>query len=382
MENFKINWDINKCIDRIVFCCLITNLFLFSGCVDQHRVDKIGKIVQHHVEVGNLHGTVLVADRGTPIYQKAFGLANLEWRIPNAIDTRYRIYSMSKQFTAMIIMQLVEGGTLSLHEPISTYLPTYRKDVGDQITIHHLLTHTHGIPDNYDSLPQHLLTDRTEKLIENYFSNDLVSKPGTDWKYSGITGYMLLGAIIESVTGLSYGEVVQHNILDPVGMANTCYLDFKTPISKRAADYTREDGQIIDRIQVNFAHGNGASGLVSTVEDLLLWDQSLYTNKLLSQEYLEMYLAPQVTRYEPFYYGYGWYMADIAFNGDSNRVHFHSGGGSGFIFRDITDQQTIILLNNLSSDSLYNIGLELLTAVSLLILSDFSSKKLRCTFYS
>jgi CubicO group peptidase (beta-lactamase class C family) len=174
---------------------------------------------------------------------------------------------------------------------------------------------------------------------------------------------MLLGAIVESVTHKSYAEVVQTEILDPAGMTNTTYLDFKKLIPQKATDYIREDGQIVHRIQAAFADGNGASGLVSTVEDLLLWDSALQSNLLLSQQYQDELFKPQVTKYAPYYYGYGWFLADLTINDRLTRVEYHSGGGSCFIMRNVAEGHTIILLNNIRSDNLYDISLELLTAI-------------------
>ena len=179
-----------------------------------------------------------------------------------------------------------------------------------------------------------------------------------------MAGYMLLGAIIESVTKLTFSEVVEQNILIPLGMTNTCYLDHHKLVPGIASAYVREGDDIVHRAHVNFVHGNGASGLVSTVQDLLIWESALYTTKPLSREYLDTYLAPHVTKYAPSYYGYGWYLSDITLNDQPRRIHFHSGGGSGFIIRNEADEQTIIMLNNIPSDSLYHIGIELLSEIN------------------
>jgi CubicO group peptidase (beta-lactamase class C family) len=342
---------------------VLSFIIIQTTCFAQDRIQKIDEIVTRYVESGDIHGTVLVAEKGAVLYSKAFGLANMEWDIPNEIDTKYRIYSMSKQFTALLIMQLAEAGKLDVQKPISDYLPYYRKDVGNQVTIHHLLTHTHGIAEHYERLPIFLMPEPTQELVEKYFNNELDFQPGTKFRYSDLLGYVLLGAIIESVTGRAYEEVLQTNILDPVGMESTSYLNYRTLIKNRAADYTKTDQGFEHRIQAYPVHADGASCLISTVGDLLLWDQALYSNTLLSKSYKDELFKPHVTLYPPYYYGYGWYVADPDLGGETKRVIYHTGGGTSIILRSVSDNMTVIMLNNLRSDKLYNIGIEILTTL-------------------
>lgn len=354
--------QITKQFAKVLFITAALNLVVIQTVsFAQDKAANIDEIVIRYAESGDIHGTVLVAEKGAVLYLKAFGLANMEWDIPNEVDTKYRIYSMSKQFTALLVMQLVEANKLDLQKPICDYLPYYRKDVGDQVTIHHLLTHTHGIAEHYERLPAFLITEPTQELVEKYFSNHLDFQPGTNFKYSGLLGYILLGAIIESVTGKPYEKVLQAKILDPTGMENTAYLDYRKLIKKRAADYTRTIQGFEHRIQAYPIHADGASCLVSTVGDLLLWDQALYSNTLLSEKYQNMIFAPQVTQYTPYYYGYGWYIADLDIGGENKRIFYHTGGGTCIIFRSVTDNQTVIILNNLRSEKLFDIGIEILT---------------------
>lgn len=354
----------NKQHPRCRFATLVLHLILIQNlCFAGDKTAKIDEIVTRYVESRDIHGTVLVAEKGAALYSRAFGLANMEWNIANEVDTKYRIYSMSKQFTALLIMQLVEAGKLDLKKPISEYLPYYRKDVGNQVSIHHLLTHTHGIAEHYERLPTFLVTEPTRELVEKYFSNELDFQPGTKFRYSGLLGYTLLGAIIESVTGKPYEEVLQEKILDPAGMKNTTYLDYRKLIKNRAADYTKTDQGFEHRIQAYPVHADGASCLVSTAGDLLLWDQALYSNALLSKPFQDELFTPHVTQYAPYYYGYGWYIADLDIGGENKRIYFHTGGGTCIIFRSVTDRQTVIILNNLPSNNLYDIGIEILTNI-------------------
>lgn len=139
-----------KCLSMTV---LLNVIMIQTLCFAQDKAEIIDAIVTRYAESGAIHGIVLVAEKGTVLYSRTFGWADMEWDIPNRVDTKYRIYSMSKQFTALLIMQLVEAGKLDVHKPISDYLPYYRKDVGSQVTVHHLLTHTHGIAEGYEKLP-------------------------------------------------------------------------------------------------------------------------------------------------------------------------------------------------------------------------------------
>jgi CubicO group peptidase (beta-lactamase class C family) len=348
-------------VRRLSFYAILSLIIFQSICFAQDINKKLDKTITNYANSGHLNGVILVADNGNIIYSKAFGLANLEWNIPNDINTKFRIYSMSKQFTALLIMQLVEAGKIDLHQAISEYLPYYRKDVGSKVTVHHLLTHTHGIAEGYDQLPPFLVSEPTQQLVVKYFSNDLDFQPGSEFRYSGLLGYILLGAIIESVTGKSYEDVLQEKILDPVGMKNTTYLDYRKIIKKRASDYTKTNHGFVYRIQAYPIHADGASCLVSTVNDLLLWDQALYSSALISEKYRNMIFSPYVTQYVPYYYGYGWYIADLDIAGENKRVFYHTGGGACIIFRSVTDTQTVIILNNLRSNKLYDIGLEILT---------------------
>ena len=330
----------------------------------QDRISSIKELVKDYTRSGHLNGVILIAENGKLLFAQSSGLANIAWGIPNDIETKYRIYSMTKQFTALLVMQLVEAGKIDLHKPITTYLPYYRRDVGNKVTIHHLLTHTHGIEEGYNRLPPFLVLDPTQELIEKYFSNELDFQPGEKFRYSGLLGYIVLGAIIESVTGKSYRQVQQKNILDHLRMKNTFYLDYQKIIEKRASDYFRTSSSFEYRIQAYPVNADGATSLVTTVEDLLLWDQALYTDKLLSEKYINLLFTPHVKVDDHRYYGYGWYISDIDIGSKKKRIYYHSGGGTGLILRSTSDQQTIITLNNLISNKLYDISIEIITLLA------------------
>jgi len=157
--------------------------------------------------------------------------------------------------------------------------------------------------------------------------------------------------------------VLQEKILDPLGMENSVYLDYRSLIKNKASDYTRNGDNIEYRIQAYHLNAQGASCLVSTVNDLLLWDQALYTDTLLTDENKNLLFTPHVKQHAPYYYGYGWYLADIKIGGETKRIQYHTGGGTSIIFRSVSDRHTVIMLNNFRSNRLFEIGLKLLRAI-------------------
>src|SRR6266545_953799 len=220
---------------------VLVGVFAFQALVSaQDKARRIDELVSLYNKYDQFNGAALVAENGKVIYKKGFGLANMEWNIPNEPDTKFRLGSITKQFTATLVLQLVEQGKLKLDGRVSDYLEGYRKDTGAKITIHHLLSHTSGLP-NYTALPGFSETiSRTpyavEDFVKKYASGDLEFEPGTKFNYSN-SGYFLLGAIIEKVTGKPYEQVLQENILDPVGMKNTGYDHYGTILEKRATGY-------------------------------------------------------------------------------------------------------------------------------------------------
>lgn len=202
---------------------LIGLLLLQSQVFAQDKTAKIDEVMRLSHSYGQFNGAVLVAESGRVIYRKGFGLANMEWNISNEPDTRFRLGSITKQFTAMLILQLAEQGKIKLDGKLSDYLPDYRKDTGGRITIHQLLNHTSGIP-SYTSLPG-FIADQSrdpyavDAFIKKYASRDLEFEPGSKYSYNN-SGYFLLGAIIEKITGKTYEQALKESILDPLGMKN------------------------------------------------------------------------------------------------------------------------------------------------------------------
>jgi CubicO group peptidase (beta-lactamase class C family) len=349
----KIMNQSRRPIISTVFLGVITLIGLFNVSSGQPKIDKLDKLISAYAEYGQFNGSVLVAEKGKIIYKHGFGLANMEWKIPNQPDTKHRLGSITKQFTSMLIMQLVQQGKLKLDVPISTYLPDYPKSNGNAVTIHHLLTHTSGIPD-FTSFPNFFKdrmrnTYRPEELVNSFADAALEFTPGERFTYSN-SGYVLLGFIMEKVTGKSYEQVLRDNILTPLKMNNTGYDHNATLLKNRASGYNKIGRSYANASFADMSVPYAAGALYSTVEDLYLWDQALYTERLLSKKYMDL-LFTKHTWEGRSYYGYGWFIGEMPVGKTQEQLQTISHGGSinGFntlITRIPSDKSLIVLLNN------------------------------------
>lgn len=332
-------------------------VFIVMGTIDvsygQTKVDKIDKLISIYAEYEKFNGSVLVAEKGKIIYKKGYGLANMEWNIPNDPATKHRLGSITKQFTAMLIMQLVEQGKLKLDVPISTYLPEYPRKNGDAITIHQLLTHSSGTP-NMTSFPGFFKNVSRNsyspvQLVSLFADSTLQFEPGKKFAYSN-SGYVLLGYIIEKVTGKSYEQALQENIFTPLKMTNTGYDHARPVLKNRASGYEKNGRRYVNANFIDMSVPYAAGALYSTVEDLYLWDQALYGNNLLRKETMDLFFTKHISS-GGGYYAYGWGIGEIRLGNTSERVETigHGGGIDGFntqLTRIRSDKSFIVLLNN------------------------------------
>lgn len=338
-----------------VVTAVLALLFLtLQTGIAQTKAEKFDALMKQIYENGQFNGSVLVAQNGKVIFKNGYGMANMEWDIPNAPDTKFRLGSITKQFTSMLILQLVQQGKLKLDGKITDYLPDYPKKTGDKITIHHLLTHTSGIP-GYTEFPgffQNMSRNPSTPtdFVKQFADSALLFEPGTRWSYSN-SAYFLLGVIIEKLTGESYERVLQKNILDPVGMKNTGYDRHETILAKRASGYERNPLGTLNAAYLDMSLPYAAGSLYSTVEDLYLWDQALYTDKLLSAELKAVMFKPHFRANPVVHYAYGWQVGTIPAgrSTDSVAVIQHGGGINGFntlLSRIPKDRNLVVLLNN------------------------------------
>jgi CubicO group peptidase (beta-lactamase class C family) len=314
---------------------------------------KLDQYVQAFVDQGTFSGSVLVAKDGKILLCKGYGMANYELDVPNTPQTKFRLASVSKQFTAMAIMQLQEKGLLNVNDTLSKYIPDYPD--GDKITLHHLLTHTSGIF-NYSDLPElreiEVKPHAVEQVIQLFKNKPLSFRPGEKYSYSN-SGYTLLAYIIEKVSGKTYETVLQEQIFGPIGMYNSGYDKASLVLKNRASGYVKVNEELANAPYIDMSSPAGDEGLLySTVEDMYLWDRALYTDKLVSRKSLETIFAPhiRVTQQIPdadgYYYGYGWFNRKCC---GGHTVVEHNGGIGGFfaqIHRCLDDDVCVIVLSN------------------------------------
>jgi CubicO group peptidase (beta-lactamase class C family) len=334
---------------RVILCAAIVLLIYPYAALAQDRAAKIQEVLALAHKYRQFNGAALVAENGRVVYKGAFGMANMEWNIPNTPDTRFRLGSITKQFTAMLTLQLVEQGKVKLDGKITDYLPDYRKDIGEKVTVHHLLTHTSGIP-SYTGQPgffENVSRNpyKVGEFVKKYASGNLEFEPGSKFSYNN-SGYFLLGAIIEKVTGKSYEQVLKENILDPAGMKNTGYDHHDAIIPKRATGYSKTSDGYTNAAYLDMSIPYAAGSMYSTVEDLYLWDQALYTDKLISAQ-------SKALIYKPFLddYAYGWVVRNASFKQNDKPVQVitHGGGINGFtttIVRYPNEKNLIVMLDN------------------------------------
>jgi len=339
--------------------CVLGLCLAPSAALAQDKAAAIDALMSRYHEYGLFNGTVLVAAKGQVIYKRGFGLANMEWDTPNQPDTKFRIASITKQFTAAVILQLIEEGKLRIAGHISDYLPEYPKETGARVTIHQLLVHTSGIPD-YVALPNFATevvhhTHAPSQLVDEFDHLPLEFEPGTQFRYNN-SDYVVLGAIIERVTGQPYERALAERIFKPLGMTDSGYDHHETVLARRASGYQAtldgyENAAFLD-MSVPYAAGS----LYSTVEDLFKWDQALYTNALLSDTSKAMMLKPNVQNY-----GYGFVIWEERIAPVWKRVTIaaHSGHIDGFdtmIQRFLEDRSLIVLLHNTGRTDLRDIA--------------------------
>lgn len=338
------------------FKLIIITMMLLVPISAQNLEKTIDDFITQLVNYNSFSGSVLISNKGEVILKRGYSLANREWNIPNTYDTKFRIGSITKQFTAAIILKLREEGKLTLNDKISDHVDYYRKDTGDKITIHHLLTHTSGIP-SYTSHPDFFpgisvqIFDADE-FAKEYCMGDLEFEPGSQFVYNN-SGYYLLGIIIEKITGMTYDEALRHYILDPLEMNATGYDRFEDILEKRADGYEKFFIEYSNAPYLNMNLPYAAGGMYSTVEDLFKWDRVLYGRDLLSQESLDLFFKP----YEEAlggHYAYGWVVTevDVDADGKPDTILSHGGGINGFntlIARIPSKEQSVIFLNNSGS---------------------------------
>jgi CubicO group peptidase (beta-lactamase class C family) len=318
------------------------------------RVDAFMIGVQ---QAENFDGVVLIARNGKVLFARPYGMANVELKVPNTLDTKFRLASITKQFTAAAILILQERGKLSVNDTLCTYLsgcPATWKT----ITIHQLLTHSSGIYSftessdtaRYDPLPMPVLD-----TVALFKDKPLDFAPGTSFHYSD-SGYLLLGYIVERASGQKYEDFMKENIYEPLHMQNSGYDHPWIILKRRAQGYTVKEGSTVNAAYMYMDTPFGGGSQYSTVGDLLLWDQALYGEMFLSRLSLTAMFSPNPAKVPPEWlvgekggYGYGWMIEELF----GRKLYVHGGLINGFstiIMRYPEDRTLIVVLRNQQED--------------------------------
>jgi CubicO group peptidase (beta-lactamase class C family) len=333
-----------------VFRRIATPLFLAiapglgaAPCAAQDLVSRMNQVVQSFVDAKQFMGSVLVAQGDKILLNIGYGFANLEWSIPDSPSTRFRLGSITKQFTAASILLLEERGKLKTDDPVKQYLPD-APPTWDKVTIFNLLTHTSGIP-SFTSFPDYRSTEAmpttSEQLVARFRDKPLNFHPGESWEYSN-SGYALLGYLIEKISGESYKDFVQENLFTPLRMKDSGY-DLNAPIiERRASGYSPGPNGPVNAGYIDMSIPFSAGALYSTTGDLLRWEQGLFGGKLLSPASLKKMTTPFKNDY-----AFGLAVRVV----DGHTLIEHGGGIEGFntqmsYYPD--DKLTVIVLANLN----------------------------------
>ncbi|HVG21018.1 MAG TPA: serine hydrolase domain-containing protein [Blastocatellia bacterium] len=324
-------------------------VLLLGDCRAQEVTSEIDKYLNIAVETGKFSGSILIARNGKVLVSRGYGMASRELNVPNTPQMKFRIGSLTKQFTAMAIMILQERGKLNVQDSVCKYMPDCPRGWAE-ITIHHLLTHTSGIQDllSFPDFRQTMaLPSPVAQTVERFKNKALDFKPGAKFKYSN-SGYVLLGYIIERASGQSYEAYLKENIFEPLKMSNSGSDHNDLIIRNRAAGYTKRDGAIINAPYIDMSIPTGGGSLYSTVEDLFLWDQGLYTEKLITKKSLAAMFTPYAIADWGDGAAYGWFIGE---DKSKHKYMGFLGGINGFaaqIMRYPDEKLLVVVLSNFS----------------------------------
>lgn len=271
---------------------LVANLFLV-GSIQASPKEAITKLLENARAKGEFSGVVLVAKDDKIIFSGAVGLANRQWKIANEINTKFRICSVTKQFTAMLVMQLVESEKINLDKTVADYLPDFRRETAGKVKIRDLLSSASGLPvlpDEFYVSEDNQMTNASY-VINKYLQGDLLFEPGAKFNYNN-GDFIILGAIIEKVSGKNYEANLKEKILQPLGMKNSGLLKNENVIEKLANGYSFRDGAFLNESFVQIQNFGAAGAIFSNAEDMILWDKALMSNKLLSKKFTDEMFTP------------------------------------------------------------------------------------------
>ena len=342
-------------IINLLLVALLANVTLAGQAqsIDKQKQARLESYVASYYNQGSFNGVVMVAEKGKPILSKGYGYANVEWQVPNTPQTKFLLASISKTFTATMVMKLVDQGKLSLDTRLSDVLKWYRQDVGCKVTIRHLLNHTSGIP-NYFGLKRQTVDDIMKEFgngpinktdfAKKYCMSDLDFEPGSKWMYDN-SAYFLLGLIIEEVNGTSYEKALQDLVLKPLGMSNSGdrQPDPYKVIDKLATGYMHQFSTFSNPAYWNMSTAYSAGSIYSTLEDLLKYDRAFYSETFLSKASRDAMFTPGLNNY-----GCGWELREVPVGIDSavKKIRTHEGFLMAWHtrFYQIPDEQYLVII--------------------------------------
>ena len=283
----------------------------WSAAASEVKAARFDEVVSQYAHCGYFHGVVLIAQHGEVVYAKGVGEANRQAHTPNTPQTRFGIASITKQFTAALVLQQVDLGRLRLDGTVSEYLPWYRKDTGRRMTVDQLLHHTSGLPADYDS-PEFCDTPGAARHYEpvefaqKFCQPNLAAEPGAKWAYSNC-GYVLLGLILENATGRPFEELLKEELLEPLGMKDTGLNHNDLAEKGGACGYTRHAGpRYTPGPYLDQSHVFSAGAMYSSAEDLLRWNQALSSTNFFSEDIRRAMFTPWMNNWAD-----GWFVTKI-----------------------------------------------------------------------
>ncbi len=326
------------------------------------QLSKVAAFIDTFAEKNNFNGTILIEQKGKITIKKSFGFANMPFEVPNTTDTKYKVASITKAFTSVLVLQLYEQGKVDLDKTINTYLPDYKGAAGHIVTVKELLNMTSGMH-NMDEgmtleraltsgIPQYQTPNTSSEMLIRFCSGTLVNQPGTVFDYNN-ADYIILGEIIEKVSGKTFEDNLKEKIFQPLQMVNSGLLSQAKIINKLADTYFyRDDLKMLSNdLPLYWANWYASGAMYSTVDDILKFSNALFGGKLLKQKTLDQMLTSGLDDY-----GYGvWVHNDFKINHKMFTVVKRPGlimGAQAMLFHIIEDNSTIIILSNTGTTNL------------------------------
>lgn len=335
---------------------------------------EFNKFIESFAKKNNFNGTILIEQNTKKTYEKSFGFSNFPFKVPSTVDTKYKIASLTKAFTAVLTLQLVEEGKIDLNKTIKTYLPQYNGQGGNAVTIKELLNMTTGMRNMDDGLtlesalkngiPQYQKPYTSDEMLIKFCNDTLVTKPGTVFDYNN-ADYIILGKIIEKLSGKTFDENLKEKILTPLQMYDTGLLSQHDIVEKLADTYFYFDDtkKLVNDFPVYIDNWFAAGAMYSTVEDILKFSEALFSNKLLKETTMNEMLTPGLGEY-----GYGvWIYKDYNIHGKMYTIVKRPGsimGAQAMLLHILENGTTVIILCNTNTVNMDDLGADILDKIT------------------